>query len=80
MEYEENEQEVVERIDEELDRIYKHPLKNRRVTILYQEWAIRRLSWYNKKLDVYRVQFEDGIEDYINLDDVKGIDMILLEK
>ena len=80
MEYEENEQEVVERIDEELDRIYKHPLKNRRVTTLYQEWAIRRLPWYNKKLDVYRVQFEDGTEDYINLDDVNGIDMILLEK
>ena len=30
MEYEENEQEVAERIDEELDRMYKHPLKNRR--------------------------------------------------
>ena len=80
MEYEENEQEVVERIDEELDRIYKRPLKNRRVKILYQEWAIERISWYNKKLDEYRVEFEDGTEDYINLDDMNGIEMILLKK
>ena len=39
MEYEENEQEVVECSDEELDRIYKHPLKNRRVKILYEKWT-----------------------------------------
>ena len=80
IEYEENEQEVVERIDEKLDRIYKHPLKNRRVKILYQEWVIGRISWYNKKLDEYRVEFEDGTENYINLDDANGIEMILLEK
>ena len=53
MEYEEDEQKVVERIDEELDRIYKHPLKNRRVKILYEEWAIGCISWYNKGLDEY---------------------------
>ena len=68
------------RVDEELDRIYKHPLKNRRIKILYQQWAIGRISWYNKKLDEYRVEFEDGTEDYINLDDVNGAEMILLEK
>ena len=67
MEYEENEQEVAERIDEELDRIYEHPLKNRRVKILFQEWAIGRISWYNKKVDDYRVKFEDGTEDNTTL-------------
>ena len=68
------------RVHEELDRIYKHPLKNRRIKILYQEWAIGRISWYNKKLDEYQVEFEDGTADYINLDDVNGTEMILLEK
>ena len=53
MEYKGNEQEVVEHIDEELNRIYKHPLKNRRVKILYQEWVTGCISWYNKKLDEY---------------------------
>ena len=33
MQYEENEQKVVERVDEKLDQIYKHPLKNRIVKI-----------------------------------------------
>ena len=80
MECEENEQEVVECIDEELDRIYKYPLKNRRVKVLYQEWEIGSISCYNKKLNEYRVEFEDGTEDYIKLDDVNGIEMILLEK
>ena len=80
VEYEGNEQEVVERIDEELHRIYKYPFKNRRVKILYQESAIGRISWYNKKLDAYRVEFADGTEDCINLDDVSGTEMILHEK
>ena len=31
-------------------------------------------------LDGYRVEFEDGTEDYINLDNVNGIEMILHEK
>ena len=76
MEYEENEQEVVECSDEELDRIYKHPLKNRRVKILYEKWTTGCILWYNKKLDEYRVEFEDGTKDYINLHDVNGIEMI----
>ena len=40
MEYDENEQELVVGLNEELDPIYKHPLKNQRVKILYQEWTI----------------------------------------
>ena len=46
----------------------------------YQERVIGRISWYNNNLDEYRVKFEDGTEDYINLDDENGIEMILLEK
>ena len=53
MEYEENEQEVVERIDEELiESISNHSKMG--------DWAH---FWYNKKLDEYRVEFEDGTED-----------------
>ena len=34
--------------------------------------------WYNPKLDEYRVLYEDSSEDYITLDDINGIDMILI--
>ena len=38
------------------------------------------ISWYNKKLDKCPVEFECGTEDYMNLDDMNGIEMILLGK
>ena len=34
--------------------------------------------WYNTKLDEYRVLYEDSSEDCITLDDINGIDMILI--
>ena len=34
--------------------------------------------WYNTKLDEYPVLYEDSSEDYITLDDINGIDMILI--
>ena len=55
-------------------------LSIRRVKILFKEWTTGCISWYNKKLDKYRIEFEDGTEDYINLDDVNRIEMILPEK
>ena len=45
------------------------------------EWfKIPRKGDWAHNLDEYRVKFEDGTEDYINLDDESGIEMILLEK
>ena len=55
-------------------------LSVRRVKILFKEWTIECISWYNKKLDEYRFEFEDGTEDYVNFDDVNRIEMILPEK
>ena len=82
MNYEEEEQddkqEDEERIDLENDRIRTHPLKNRKLKILYDKWEIGKITWYNKKFNEYRVKFEDGTDDYINLDDVNGVEIILL--
>ena len=75
---EESEDKIVERVDEEQDRIHKHPLKNRKLQILYQEWASGRYSCYNKKFDEYRVEFGGGSEDYVNLNDIDRIETILL--
>ena len=34
---------------------------------------------YNKALNEYRVEFEDGSGDYLTLDDINGVEMILLD-
>ena len=44
---------------------------------MYENWEI---AWYNKKFNEYRVEFEDGSDDYINLDHVDGVDIIILDK
>ena len=56
-------QENNERIDNEIDRIYKHPLKSCKLKILYQKWYVGLITWYNKTLDEYRIAFDDGTED-----------------
>ena len=71
-------QENDERIDNEFDRIYKHPLKNRKLKILYQEWLIGLVTWYNKVLEEYRIAFHDSTEDQINLSSGDGMEIILL--
>ena len=67
-----------ERIDLQVDRVYKHPLVNRNVTVFYDEWHVGTITWYNKKLDECRVFYEvDNSEDYLKLDDFNGVDVIL---
>ena len=69
-----------ERIDLQVDRVYKHPLVNRNVTVFYDEWHVGTITWYNKKLDECRVLYEvDNSEDYLKLDDFNGLNVILLE-
>ena len=69
-----------ERIDLENDRIRTHPLKNRKLKILYDKWEIGKITCYDKKFNEYRVKFEDGTDDHINLDDVNGVEVILLDQ
>ena len=52
--------------------------KNRKLKIMYENWEI---TWYNKEFtNEYRVDFEDGSDDYIKLDDVDEVDIIILDK
>ena len=34
----------------------------------------------NKKLDEYRILFDDNSEDYLKLDDFNGVDVLLLDE
>ena len=81
MDEEQKEHEVADSppVDDVKDKVYKHPLKNRKLKVLYQNWHVGTITWYNKVLDEYRIEYEDGTDDYINLDDADGIEIILLE-
>ena len=60
------------------DRVKNYPLKNAEVKVLYEEWHFGVITWYNKVLDEYRLEFPDGTGDYIKLDAIDGIECILL--
>ena len=55
-------QENNERMDNEIERIYKHPLKILKLKILYEEWHVGLIAWY-KTLDEYRIAFDDVTEE-----------------
>ena len=66
-----------ERIGNKNDRIYKDSLKNRKLKIIYQEWQFGLITKYYKSLDEHRIAFDDGTEDYINLNSGDSIEIIL---
>ena len=43
--------------------------KKQKIKVLYQEWHIGKITWYNNVLEEYRLEFNDGTDDYINLND-----------
>ena len=56
-----------ERVDEENDRVCDHIMVNRKIRALYD-------NGYKSKFDEYRVLFPDGSDDYIELDNIDGIE------
>jgi hypothetical protein len=66
-----------DRIDDESDRDHDHAMVDRRIRALYADvWYTGVVTWYNTKLNEFHLSFEDGSEDYINIDDVNGTDMM----
>ena len=65
-------------VDNIEDCIYKHTIINCKIRAFYDDWHTGEIMWYNTKLDEYQVLYEDSNEDYIKLDDINGIDMILI--
>ena len=65
-----------ERVDEENDCVYDHVMVNRKISALYDNgWHTGTIQWYKSKFDEYRVLFPDGFDDYIELDNIDGIEM-----
>ena len=65
-------------VDSVKDHIYDHAIINRKIRAFCDYWHTGETMWYNTKLDEYRVLYEDSNKDYITLDDINGIDMILI--
>ena len=52
---------------------------NRKIRAFYVNgWHQGTIEWYNSKIDQYQVLSPDGINDYVELDDIDGI-MVILE-
>ena len=52
---------------------------NKHVTALYYDWHTGIRTWYNTKLDEYRVVFTSKSEGHFKLDDFNGVDVLLEE-
>ena len=67
------EDENLERVDNEVDRIINHELVGRNIKGLYETgWHVGKLEYFNTKLQEYFVQFDDDSSDYLKKDDIDG--------
>ena len=58
-----------------------HPTHNcgQKVKALYENgWSIGSLDYFNGEVQKYRVSYPDGSEDYIGLEDIDGVEVVLL--
>ena len=68
-------------IDEEEQRDFTHNLVGCTVRAFYGDeggWFQGKIMWYNTKMDKLRVYYEeDGSDDYITVEEIDGVDIIL---
>ena len=65
--------------DHVADRDFSYPLVGKRIRCHYSSWVTGKFVWFNSALKKYRIQFEDGSEDYVSLNDIsRGTNMFLL--
>ena len=74
-----DEEEVEERIDDENSRLFDYENVGRKIKALYDSgWHIGEIKYYNVTLAEYKIDFEDGSVDYISLDEIDGIEILLI--
>ena len=77
---EEPEDDGDEWVDNEDDRYYDAEFVGRKIKGFYETgWQEGTLDWYNDDFRKYRVSYPDGSEDYISLEDIDGVELILLD-
>ena len=62
------------------DRVEDDELVGRKIKALYENgWFIGKIKYFNTVLCEYKVDFSDGTSDYLAIQDIDGIEVILVE-
>ena len=65
--------------DHEDDRYYDGQYCGQKVKALYENgWFIGSFDYFNGDIQKYLLSYPDGSDDYIGLEDIDGVDVILL--
>ena len=64
--------------DKECDRTYKDVKVGRKIKVLYDDYYIGHVIYYNMALKKYSIRFDDGSSDYISSEEIDGINGILI--
>ena len=70
--------------DEELidlaeNRLEDDELVGRELKVLYENgWFIGEIKYFNEKLGKYMISYNDGSEDYISIEDIDDVEILLL--
>ena len=77
---EQPENEGSEWVDDENDRSCDDELYGRKLKALYQNvWFTGVIEYYNTNISQYRVVYSDESENYIGIEDIDGIEIILID-
>ena len=77
---EQPENEGSEWVDGENDRSCDDELCGRKLKALYQNgWFTGVIEYYDTNINQYRVVYSDESEDYIGIEDIDGIEIILID-
>ena len=67
-------------VDDENDRSYDDELYEQKLKTLYSNgWFTGKIDYHNNSINKYRVVFSDGTEDYIGVEDIDGVEIMLLD-
>ena len=77
---EEPEDEGEEWLDNESDRTYDDELCGRTVNGLYADgWTTGVIEYFNTTMNKYHVNYSDHTEDYIGVEDIDGVEIVLVD-
>ena len=77
---EEPEDEGNEWLDNEMDRVCDDELCGRKVKALYPNgWSTGIIEYFNTNMNKYRVNYPDKSDDYIGVEDIDGIEVVLFD-
>ena len=67
-------------MNNEEDRSRDDELCGRQIKALYENgWFMGQIQYFNKTLAKYRVTYSDDSEGYIGIDDIDGVEIMLLD-